>query len=433
MTISLTADEISRERQSITKKFATQAKIPGFRPGKAPVDMIARRHRKDIAAELERQLVSAKLQEAIKAEKLNVFGVVEFKGPDSYEEDADCTLTYTLDLNPSFEIPDFSGISLEPVDASVADEEVETRLEELRKQRADFKVVERAAAEGDYVKVSYTGKIGEELIAEILPERPIYGTQTSTWEEAGVSEFGIPGLPEALVGLSAGEEKTIEVAFPEDFAEKGLAGKNASYEVKVEEVRERTLPELDEEFCKSLQVESVDDLKSRLRREIEGQKFQEGHYKNRREMGDKLAALIEIAIPESPIEARTQQYLQRLVEQNTQQGVKREDLEKNKEALYNSARQSAESRVKLEYILFKIAEKEKITLSNEDMQRVLMNEAMRSGRKPQDLVKEWRKDEEGLREIQRSVLFDKTLDTLVERATPTTGKTEEPSTVESST
>lgn len=431
LIITLTAEEVAQERASITGKFASQAKVPGFRPGKAPRDMIARRFRKDINGELQRHLVSAKLQEGIKKEKLNVFGVVEFKGPDSFEKDEDMTLTYTLDLNPTFDLPEYSDIKLEAPDTAVTDEEVDTRLQEIRQQRADFKVVERPAASGDYAKVSYTGTIDGQPIAEIVPERPIYGTQNNTWEEVGNADYGIPGLPEALAGLSAGEEKTIDVTFPEDFAEKELAGKKASYAVKMEEVRERTLPELDEEFLKGLQVETVEELKTRLRRELQGQKWRDAHFKNRRELGDQLAGRVEFALPESPVESRTQQYLQQLVEQNTRQGVKREDLEQNKEALYASARQSAESRVKLEYILFKIAEKEKITLTQEDMQRVVMNEAMRSGRKPQDLVKEWQKDEEGLREIQRSVLFDKTLDLLVERATPAPEESEEPSTVES--
>ncbi|MCH8474935.1 MAG: trigger factor [Opitutales bacterium] len=425
LILTLSEEEINEARGGIVKEVAKTAQMPGFRPGRAPLDLIEKKFRRQIKDELNRKLLNSKLQEAIKEEKLSVLGIVDVKQPESFDEGGEQTVTYTLDLNPEFETPDYLGIELEPLKVEVTDEEVTQQIDEMRKQRAEFNVVERAAETGDYVQVTYSGKIEDKPIAEILPDRPIYGDQTSTWEEAGNSEFGVPGLPEALVGMKAGEEKEIEVAFPDDFKESELAGKKATYKVEVKEVRERKMPEINEEFLKGLQVESEEALKEKMKQDLLNRKQQEEHFKRRQKLADDLADKVEFAVPESPIEARTEQYLRRLVEQNTQQGVPREKLEEKKEELAESARQTAFKRVKLEYIIFQIAEKEKIELTQDDMQRVLINEAMRSGKKPQDLVKEWQKDQDQLRHIQREVLFDKTLDTLVDRVLKKDQKGEE--------
>ena len=415
LIITLSGEDIANTRKGIISEVSKSVQIPGFRPGRAPADLVAKKYRRQINDEIHRKLVGGRLQDAIKTEKLSVLSVIDIKAPDSFEDGQEQSITYTVDLNPEFEIPPFDDIALERQDTSVTDEEVNAQIEEIRTQRADFKEVERPTESGDYVKVSYTGKIDGQAIAQIVPDQPIYGEQKSTWEEAGNSEFGIPGLPEALVGLAPGDKKEVEVSFPSDFKAEKLAGQKAIYEVEVLEVRERQLPEINEEFLKGLQVETEQDLRDRVRADLENRKRQESHFKARQTFADALAAKVEFPLPETAVESRTEQYLRRLVEQNTQQGVPREKLEEKKDELFASARQTAVNRVKLEYLVFAIAEKEKIEITEQDMQQVLMNEAMRSGKKPQDLVKEWQKDQDQLRHIQREVLFDKALDTLVER------------------
>ncbi|MBD5780298.1 trigger factor [Pelagicoccus sp. NFK12] len=415
LAVSFEASEIAAEEAELLKQFSKQAKIPGFRPGKAPVNMIRQRFGKQIKDELRQRVVSKAYQDGTKESKLNLINVVDLADVE-IATDQDAELKFTVDVRPEFEISDYKELPVTGKSEEVSDADVEEAIDRIRAERAEFAPVEREAAKGDYVKFSHEGTIDGTPISEIAPEKPVYAKMPQTWEEIGSEHGLIPGLGDGLEGLKKGDKKEIEVEFPEDFNVEPLQGKKAVYSVEVQEVRERKLPALDEEFCKAQGVESVEEFKERVTEMVKGRKSQERRADIRRQVTEAIAAKVEIPLPESLVDYETEMAMRQVVQNNVRQGVPQEKLEENKEQIHAESRAAAAEAVKLQLILTQIANKEEIQVTDEDMSRFIMQRAYQSGQKPDAIVKDLRKDQEQVRRIQSSLLYDKTLEFLVDQA-----------------
>ena len=210
------------------------------------------------------------------------------------------------------------------------------------------------------------------------------------------------------------------ITFPAEFtAVPALAGKTAIYAVEIQEVRERILPPLDEEFFKAHQADDLAGLQNQIRANIKMQKEHQNRVEQRRQVTEQLAALVDFPVPDSLVEAETQGVLRQFLEENLRRGVPQEQFEKDKVELFASAKKAASNRVKLQLILARIAEAEKIAVTNDDLNNFIYREAMRSGQKPEKLAKALGGDREQLRSIQQSIIFDKAVDFLVSKATVT--------------
>ncbi|MBT7865907.1 MAG: trigger factor, partial [Opitutales bacterium] len=212
---------------------------------------------------------------------------------------------------------------------------------------------------------------------------------------------------------------------PADFTVEQLQGKKAVYSVEILEVRERKLPEMDDAFFESQQVKTLEELKERVKGWIEGQKKQERKADLRRQVSEKLTASVDFSLPESLVEAETENSMRQVVMENMQRGVTQDHLEANKDDIHAQSRKSAESRVKLQLILSQIAEKESVEVSDQDMSQFVFSQAYQSGQKPDQFVKELKKDQNRLRMAQQSVLFDKTLEMLCDEAKVSDGESSE--------
>jgi trigger factor len=392
------------------------AKIPGFRPGKAPENMIRMRYAKELKSELSQRVVSKAHQEGVAKSDFEIFGVVDLdKGEISAGSDA--TITFTVDVLQAFEVPAYEGLKVtnEPTEASA--EEVEKMFEQLLSQRAEFNVAEKAADKGDYVRCSYEGKIGDELVADLVPETPMYGTQKVTWEEAGAEGTpGVQAIVDGVVGMQAGDEKEVTMEFPADFKPEVLAGKTAVYSLKAEEVREKVMPEMDDAFFASVQVKDEAELRERISENIENQKKEQNSNAERQQITEQLLASVEFAIPESGIESETEAVLRDFMQRNMQQGASEADFEAHKEQLHEGASKAAHDRLKSRLILSKIAEKEKVQAENDDFSRMIMMQAQQSGEKPEKIVKEIQKDQSRINNMRSEILLGKTMDLILDKA-----------------
>jgi len=432
ITISFSGDEVSEQEAKLVKDFQRQAKLPGFRPGNAPEKMVRSRFAKELKEELQKRILSQAHQEGVAGAEFQVYGIVEMdEGEIAAGSDAE--VSFTVDIVPEFEVPEYEGIKLQTESTEASDEEVDQMINQILSQRAEFNTVERAAEKGDYVRCGYEGKIGDELIADIAPDATMYGSQKTTWEEAGSEDApGVRAVVDGLVGMKAGDEKEVTMEFPDDFQPEALAGKTATYKINVEEVREKVMPELNEEMLKSLQVEDESELRQRIKENIENQKAQQNAQAERNQITDHLIKNTEFPLPDSGIEQETQAVLRDFMQRNMQQGMTAEDFEKNKEQLHEGAGKAAQDRLKSRLILAKIAEAEKVKVENEDFSRIIMQEAMQTGQKPDKLVKELRKDQNRINQMRRDILLGKTMDLLMEKAERENAhKVEEPEVVES--
>lgn len=421
LVVSLDKSEVEAEHQAVAGEFIKLARLPGFRPGKAPAAMVIKRFGKEIADEFKQKVVSKAYQTAMEQHKLDVLNIVNVE-PGTIEAGLSAAVTVTVDVRPEFQLPEYNGLKTEVAPTDASDEEVDRVIEAMRSDRAEFKVTERAAAKGDYVKLSYAGKVDGQPVAELVPDKQIYGEVPQTWEEVeGEHEGVIPGLGKHLAGLKAGDKKDIEITFPAEFAAApALAGKQAVYAVAVQEIRERVLPPLDEAFFKANQADDLDGLKASVRNNLKMQKEYQNRSEQRRQVSDALLEKVDFAAPESLVESETQGVLRQFIEENMRRGVPQEQFEKDKQELVENARKAASRRVKLQLILAKIAEAEKIQVGEQDINNFIYREAMRTNEKPDKLVKELSKNRDALRSVQQSIIFDKAVDFLVSKATVTT-------------
>jgi len=415
LAVTLETAEIEAEEASLLDNFSKMARLPGFRPGKAPKQIIKKKFSKQMADELKQRIVTKAYRDGSKEAKVDLINVIDVDQGE-IASGSEAKIIFTLDVRPQFEVKDYKGLEVTGLSEEVSDAERDEVIENIRRERAEFKEVEAEAKKGDYVKFSHEGTADGKPLSDLAPDKPVYAKMPQTWEEVGTEQGLIPGLSDKLEGLKKGDKKDVEIEFPEDFSVEGLRGVKATYAVEVQEVRERQLPEMDEAFFKAQQVKDLEELKERVSGMVKGRKSQEREADLRRQLAEALSASVEFTLPESLIEQETNNAMRQVVGDNARRGVSQEDMEANKEQIHASSVQTATSRVKLQLILQQIAEKESIEVSQEDLSRFVLNQAYQSGQKPDALVKELRKNQDQLQAAQQSVLFDKTLEFLVAEA-----------------
>lgn len=418
LTVTLDKGEVDGEYQSLLGEYTKQVRLPGFRPGKAPAGMVAQRFSKELKEELKSKVIGKAYRAGLERSKLEVLSLVDVE-EGTIETGLSAAIKLTVDVRPEIKLPEYIGIETEVEPTEPSEAEIDGVIEGLRAERADFKVAERAAAKGDYVRFGYTGSLDGKPLDELVGEKKIYASAPQTWEEVeGAHEGLLPGVSKQLAGLKAGDKKTIEVQFPAEFAAvPALAGKKVSYAIEVQEIRERVLAPLDEAFFKAHQVENLEGLKSQVRANLAMRKDYANRAAQRRQITEKLAALVDFPVPESLVASERDGLLRQFIEENLRNGIPQEKIEENKKELYENASKAARTRVKIQLMLAKIAETEKLKIDEKDFNNWIMREAMRSGQRPDKLIKELSRDRDQIRAIQQQLLLDKALDFIVSKAT----------------
>tara|TARA_B100001123_G_scaffold446845_2_gene602505 strand:+ start:2644 stop:3975 length:1332 start_codon:yes stop_codon:yes gene_type:complete len=416
LTVLIEAAEITEEEKKLVGEFSKQARIPGFRPGKAPASMIMNKYGKDVAEELKRKVVATAYDKINKDDSIQVYTIVDFHEGE-IEAGKDATIEFTVDLDPTIDLPDYKGIAVTVPKIEVTDQEVNETVYTLRSQRADFVEKESEASASDYVQLGYEGFLAGKPLSETITDQPVFSKQNSTWEEAGTERADFPGLAKELVGLKKGDEKEITLNFPDDFRVEGLQGKSVQYKVNITEVREKKLPEMDEEFLKSMSVESEKELKENVLNDLTNRKEQESNQIKREQIMNFLAEKSTFAIPQSAVDGESTRILQGMLQQQAQSQEALENPEITQLEMQDRAKEEAEKRVQINLILNKIAELEEIKPEDQDFQAMIYQEAMYTQQKPEQIAKDLRKDQGRLRSMHESILINKTLDFLTEQST----------------
>lgn len=408
--VTFDADEIKSKEDEACREIGKIANIPGFRKGKAPAAVIRKRYSRELKDELTRKVSTDAYESILDNKDIKVYSILKVD-PGDLSSESGVSVEVTVDLEPEFEIPEYENfeVSVQPTD--VSDEEIDKEINALRDQRASFDEVDREAKEGDYIKCSYEGKIDGNPVSEILPDKPMYGKQTNTWEEAGQAKgLGVDAIAEGVIGMKSGDKKDIEASFDEDFEIAPLAGKTVSYDLEVHEVREKKPPALDEEFFKSLKVENLEELKDRVLTDLEERKKRDNQNAKRSEVTQKILEAPDFPLPQQAVEDESNSIFQSRAQRAIQKGAKQEEIESKKDELWKEAKTQGEARVKLTLVLGKIAEKEKVEVNNEDLARAATQEAMMMRKDPTAYIKELSKDRRQLQRLRQDILHDKTLD-----------------------
>ncbi len=413
ITFSFDAKQIAEENEKVVKDFVRNAKIAGFRPGKAPVNMVVKLYADSIKEQLERSLTSKAIDELNNVKEFDVYAVADLNKED---KDGAMVLTFTVDVYPEIKFPETLETKVELESTDVKDEEIDSALEYYRNQRAKYNEVDREIKEGDFIRLAYTGTIDGVSVQELAPEMPLYADQKSTWEEAGNKEApGIQGVVQGILGMKKGEKKTVSHEFPADVKNDKIAGKTAQYEVEIFDIREKELPELNEEFFKSFDVDSVEKLREKIKENIANEKKQNNEVLKRQFAVEQLMEKCDFPIPETAVEDERQSILEEMMMRFMSQGASRDDIEKNKEVLFDSAGKEAEGRAKMRVFLNRVAKANDLKIDNEDMSRMLWQEAMRTRTKPEDLVKQIRKDRARANRLRSDALLQKAINFIADK------------------
>jgi trigger factor len=369
MRVEIEAQKVDEAFESVMKDFRREASLPGFRPGKAPREMVLRKYEKEIQDETKRKLISEAYRKAVEEQKLDVLGQPDIE-EIQFSRGQPLQFAATIETAPEFELPEYKGLPIQRELRSVTDADVERALNLLREQRVTFNKVERALQSGDIAVVNYTGTCEGKPIIELAPTAKGLSENKHFWVEATPNSF-IPGFADQLIGAQAGDKRTVAVDFPADFVTPQLAGKKGSYEVEVTEVKEKVLPVLDEALAKSYGAESLEKLQAGVRTDLENElKFKQDKTV-RTEVVRALLGRVNFDLPETAVAHETRNVVYDLVQENTKRGVPRQAIEQQKEQIYSAATRNAKERVKVQFLLQKIAEKEDIKVSQEEIaQRV---------------------------------------------------------------
>jgi trigger factor len=418
--VSFDSEEISDQEKQVFKEFGRMANIPGFRKGKAPLQVIKKRYSKELKEELNRKVSTTAYEAVLEHKDIRVYSVLKVDAGE-LEPNSPVTVEVTVDVEPDFELPDYENYEFTIHPAEVNDEEEEKALDGLKDQKASFEEVERAVAEGDYVKCSYEGLLDGSPVSEILPDKPMYGKQANTWEEAGQAKgMGVEAIAQGVVGMKKDEKKEVEAEFEDDFELAPLAGKKVIYSVEVHEVREKKAPDPEsEDFLKSFNVENLEELKEKIREDIKSKKERENQDGKRGQATQKILEMPDFPLPQQAVEDESKAIFQRTVERAAQQGAKQEDMESKREELWKESQVQGQARVKISIVLDRIAEQEKMEVTNEDLAQAATREAMMRRTDPQAYVQELSQDRARINRLRQDVLHDKTLELIASKGKET--------------
>lgn len=414
-SIEVPSEDVTREYNEALTEWKKHANIPGFRPGKAPVHLVKAKHHKDIVERLRDHLLPKSYREAIQESQVEVVRIIDMDEDIKVSLNEPFRYSITVDVKPEIALPEFKGIKLKREAVEITNEEIDERIESLREQRASFEEVsDRPVARGDMVQIDFTTTLGGTPLAEAAPDAIGLDKGTDFWLQADENAF-IPELGEGLAGLAVGEERDINITFDDQFASEALRNQEVVFHVAVKSIRGRVLPELDEEFLKPFQVADVTQFNQKIKDSLLADKQQQQEGALRRSIEKFLVENTTFDLPESDVDEAANRQVRRIINDMSRQGVPDEKMMEQKDEIVESARQTAQTAVKLRYILLKIAGEENISVSDSELKREMAMMAYAYGMKPQDLEKEL-SDESAREEFRGDVIMRKTMQHLFDAA-----------------
>ena len=413
LKVDVDAKAVHDTFESVTADLQRQVKIPGFRPGKVPKDIITKNFAKDLEAEVKRRIVNDAYKKAIADHKIHPVSNPDIKEGDLKREQ-NFTFDITVDTAPEFELPDYKGLPVKKEVRTVSDADMDRALNVLRERVASYNDVDRAAREGDIVVVTYTGTSEGRPLTDFAPTARGLTHQQNFWMEIKPGHF-VPGFTEQLVGANKGEKRTVTVTFPEDFVAPQLSGKQGVYEVEIVQVKEKALPELTDEFAKQWGAESMDKLREGVRKDLENEIETTTRRSIRSQLIQALSDRVQCELPESLVQGETRNAVYNIVAENTQRGVSKEIIDQKKDEIYSYAANTAKEKLKVAFLLGRVAEKENLQVTREELMGRIVQIAQEREVKPEKLIKDLQKSN-GFGQIHEQILLSKAVDFLEQNA-----------------
>jgi trigger factor len=401
---------VKKSMEKLAGEYQKVAKMPGFRPGKAPIAVVARKYKDAIAEEAVKELLRQAVDKAAEENKLSVINAFNLQHGEVGDRDLD--LSVQLTLEPDFNLPDVERLDLEVLEEAVTDEHVSGNIGMLLERMAEFTdVKDRGLQMGDYAVLDYDASVEGKPLAEFCPEAPstmkggeglwVVMAEDSLW----------PGFCAGLVGGKEGEERAVEVTVPDDFAVPALRGKKIAHQTKVKGIKNKQLPELTDEVAQKIAGRSADELRQTFRQRLEAAALEQTERKKRAAAVEHLVKSVEFEVPASMVMGEARRVVKEIVEAEQMRGLSDEDLLSKKDEIFQHAQMGAQFRVKADFILTRLARQNRIEASREELAEHIARMAQRLNMPMDKLVKQLVK-REALGSVEGEVVRDKALDFL---------------------
>ena len=363
--IELDAAAVNKVFDEMTVRYSRAASLPGFRPGKAPRAMVEKKFGKDIEDEVKRKVIPDSYREAIDSQKLRVVGAPDIEEIQFGRGQA-LQFAATVETEPEFTLPNYLGISVKLQPKSVTQEDVERAVELLRDRKGQMESVHRAIQEGDVAVVNYHGTCEGRPITDWAPAARGLTEQKAFWIEINPNSF-IPGFGPQLVGRLAGDKQTVEVEFAADFVTPEVAEKKGVFEVEIVDVKHKNLPALDDAFAKTYGAATLEALRAGVWKDLEKELAHQNERDTRNQITRCLIEQVQCDLPEMIVTRETRKVVYNIVDENRRRGIAPELIDEKKDDIFGVANATAKERVKLAFIFQKIAEKENIKASQQEV------------------------------------------------------------------
>src|ERR1039458_4511972 len=413
LRVELDAKSVDETFDAVAKDFQKQAALPGFRPTRSASELVLKKYEADIKDEVKRKLIGDNYRKAVEEKKIAVIGYPDIE-EIQFGRGQNLQFAATIETAPEFHLPEYKGLPAKREIKSVTDADVERAVGLLAQQHVKFETVARELKPDDIAVVNYAGACDGKPITDTAPTAKGLTEQKNFWVDAAPDSF-IPGFADQLIGAKAGDKRTVNVDFPADFVTKQLAGKKGVYEVEVVEVKEKVLPPIDDAFAKKYDAENLLKLREGVQRDLENELKYSQAKAVRGQIIRALLTATNFDLPETAVAHETRTVVYDIVRENTQRGVARDLIEKQKDEIYSAAAQSAKERVKLSFLIQRIAGQEGIQVSQDEVLKRVQSLAMANQIPLEKFLKDLQK-RDGVRELYDQIAHEKVLAFLEQNA-----------------
>ncbi len=413
--IQVLPEVIERETAKAVAETAKKAKIPGFRPGKAPKAVVEKHYQMEIQSEVMNRLISDSYLQALQEHGLSAVDMPSITNISPLEKNAPLNFTALVEVRPKIDLGTYDGIEVADRDLTVTDEALNQTMDRLREMYAQLEVVEGQALAKDHTAIiDFEG---------FRDGKPIEGAKAADHMLAIGSGSLIPGFEDQLIGMQKGETREIDVTFPQDYSNTELAGNSARFTVALKEIKKKVLPELNDEFAKDIgSNKTVDELKARIKEDLAGRNRDENAAAQREELMTKLVDAHTFEVPQGMVEfelrTMARQHATRLARQGMD--VKSFDVK----SFMEKNRDLAVKRVKGILLLELIADKEKIEVGDQEVSAAIASMARGTNQTIDAVRKYYESQEGGLDNLRASLVQEKALGLLLSRSKKSYNKKE---------
>ena len=406
--ITVPAADIQQRVESRLQELVGQVRIPGFRPGKVPVKLIRQRYGDAVKGEVLQETVAENASKALADREIKPAMQPKIE-VTTFEEGKDLEFKIELDVLPVIEPVDFKTIELERLKAKVDDKQIDESLQRMAENFGKTEPIAkpRKSKEGDVVVIDFEGSIGGEAFEG--------GAAKDYHLELGAGRF-IPGFESQLAGANAGDHVKVEVAFPENYGNPALAGKDAVFEVDVKEIREKVAATIDDEFAKQVGLETVDDLKKQMRQRLEGEYGAVARERVKRQLLDKLDAVHDFEAPKGMLDAEFDSIWNQYEAARKNRELDPEDEKKSEDDIREEFRTIAGRRVRLGLLLAAVGQRNNIEVTPEEVNRALIRQAQNFPGHERKIIEAYRNNQSLMASLRAPIFEEKVVDFIIEMA-----------------